>query len=145
MNHIKASKPIHYRLLSFSNSMQIFAISHSTANLNLITAKFIYEHTSATCTSLWWNLRLLTECFIVVGSAMFGAIFNLVRHGSQIRPRLPTASPTNRPQPKVIIAKVILKLKLRPAAGFEAKVVAELSTRPLHVLDYHTFWNTDKW
>ena len=53
-----------------------------------------------------------------------------LRHGSQIRPQLSAASPTNRPQPKVIITKVIMKLMLWPAAGCEAKVVAELSSRP---------------
>ena len=37
----------------------------------------------------------------------------------------------NRPQPKVIIAIVIMKRKLWPAAGCEAKVSAELSSRPL--------------
>ena len=34
-----------------------------------------------TIRSLWvWWLRLLTKCFILVGSAMFGATFNLVTH-----------------------------------------------------------------
>ena len=54
-----------------------------------------------------------------------------VRHGSQIRLQLSAASPKNRPQPKVIIILVIIKLKLWPAAGCEATVAAELSSRPL--------------
>ena len=53
-----------------------------------------------------------------------------VRHGSQIRLQLSAASPKNRPQPKVIIIIVIIKLKLWPAAGCEATVAAELSSRP---------------
>ena len=48
-----------------------------------------------------------------------------LRLGSQIRPQLSAASPTNRPQPKVIITKVIIKLKLWPAAGCGAEVAAE--------------------
>ena len=36
----------------------------------------------------------------------------MVRRGSQIRPKLSAASPTNRPQPKVIITIVSMKLKL---------------------------------
>ena len=57
--------------------------------------------------------------------------FNIsLRHGSQIRPQLSAASPTNRPQPKVIITIVIIKLKLWPAAGCEAKVAAKLSSSP---------------
>ena len=60
------------------------------------------------------------------------SMFALLRHGSQIRLQLSAASPTNRPpEPKVIITIVIIKLKLWPAAGSEAKVVAELSSRPL--------------
>ena len=55
---------------------------------------------------------------------------NLLRHESQIRLQLSAASPTNRPQPKVIITKVIIKLKLWLAAGCEAKVAAELSSHP---------------
>ena len=58
-------------------------------------------------------------------------MFNEFRHGSQIRPQLSAASLTNRPQPKVIITIVIIKLKLWPAAGCEAKVAAELSSHPL--------------
>ena len=54
-----------------------------------------------------------------------------LRHGRQIQPQLSAASLTNRPQPKVLIAIVIIKLKLWPAACCEAKVVAELSLRPL--------------
>ena len=53
-----------------------------------------------------------------------------LRHGSQIWSQLSAASPTIRPQPKVRITIVIIKLKLWPAAGFEAKVAAELSSRP---------------
>ena len=45
-----------------------------------------------------------------------------------IRPKLSAASPTNRPQPKAIITRVIIKLKLWLATGCEAKVVAELSS-----------------
>ena len=55
----------------------------------------------------------------------------LIRRGGYIRPQLSAASPTKRPQPKVIITIVIIKLKLWPAAGCEAKVAAELSSRPL--------------
>ena len=51
-----------------------------------------------------------------------------VRLGSQSRPQLSAASPTNRSQPKVFIT--INKLKLWPAAGCEAKVTAELSFCP---------------
>ena len=51
----------------------------------------------------------------------------VLRHGSQIRPQLSVASPTNWPQPKVIKTTVIIKLKLWPAAGCEAKAAAELS------------------
>ena len=47
-----------------------------------------------------------------------------LRDGSQIRLQLPAASPTNRPQTKVIIAIVKIKLKLWPAAVCEAKVAA---------------------
>ena len=54
-----------------------------------------------------------------------------IRYGGQIWPQLSAASPTNRPQPKVIVTIVIIKLKLWPAAGCEAKVAAELSSRPL--------------
>ena len=59
---------------------------------------------------------------------------SVLRHGSQIRPQLSAASPTNRPQPKDIITIVIIKLKLWPAAGCEAKVEAELSSHSLHLL-----------
>ena len=52
------------------------------------------------------------------------------RRGSQIRLQLSTAGPTNRPQLKVI--KQWIKLKLRPAAGSEAKAAAEFGCRPLH-------------
>ena len=54
----------------------------------------------------------------------------ILRHGSQIGLQLSAASPTNRPQHKVIITIVIIKLKLWPAAGCKAKVAAELSSRP---------------
>ena len=54
-----------------------------------------------------------------------------IRRESQIRRQLSTASPTNRSQPTVIITKVIIKLKLWPAAGCEAKLAVELSSRPL--------------
>ena len=53
------------------------------------------------------------------------------RHGSQIRSQLSAASPTNRPQPKVMITLVIIKLKLWPAAGCKAMVASELSSCPL--------------
>ena len=33
----------------------------------------------------------------------------ILRHGSQIRPQLSAAGPTNRPQPKVIVTIVIIK------------------------------------
>ena len=52
---------------------------------------------------------------------------------SQIRPQHSAASPTNRPQPEVIITIAIIKLKLWQAAGCEAKAAAELSSRPLVV------------
>ena len=55
---------------------------------------------------------------------------HLLRYGSQIRLQLSVARPTNRPHPKVIITIVMLKLKLWPATGCEAKVVAELSSHP---------------
>ena len=55
----------------------------------------------------------------------------LVWHGSQIRSQLSAASAINRPQPKVMITIVIIKLKLHPAAGCEAKVGAKLSSRSL--------------
>ena len=55
----------------------------------------------------------------------------IFRHGSQIRLQISAASPTNRPQPKVIKTIVMIKLKLWPAAGCKAKVAAELSSRPL--------------
>ena len=45
--------------------------------------------------------------------------------------RLSVASPTNRPQPKVIKTTEIIKLKLWPAAGFEAKVATEISSYAL--------------
>ena len=53
-----------------------------------------------------------------------------VRHVSQIRPQLSAAGPTNRPQAKVIKTILIIKLKLWPAAGCEAKAVAEIGSRP---------------
>ena len=55
---------------------------------------------------------------------------NPLRHGSQIWPQISAASPRNRPQPKVIITIELIKLTLWPAAGCEAKVAAELSSRP---------------
>ena len=53
------------------------------------------------------------------------------RHESKSEPQLSVSSPTNRPQPKVIITIVIIQLKLWPAAGCEARVGAELSSHPL--------------
>ena len=53
-----------------------------------------------------------------------------IRHGSQIWLQLSEASPTNRPQPKVIITTVIIKLKLWLAAGCEAKVVRPPKIEP---------------
>ena len=53
-----------------------------------------------------------------------------LRHGSQIRPQLSTASPTNRPQPKVIITIVIKKLKVFWSSG-----------RPL--LCFSRFWPSE--
>ena len=50
--------------------------------------------------------------------------------GSQIRSQLSASSLTNRPQPKVIITKVMIKIKLKLAAGCELKIVAELSSCP---------------
>ena len=47
-------------------------------------------------------------------------------------PQLFVASPTTRPQPKIIITIVTMKLKLWVAVGCEAKVGTELSFRPLH-------------
>ena len=44
--------------------------------------------------------------------------------------QLSVASLTDRPQPKAIITIVIIRLKLWPAAGCEAKVEAEFSSRP---------------
>ena len=64
-----------------------------------------------------------------------GSCTKIIRHGSQIRLQLSAASPTNRPQPKVIITIVIIKFKLWPAVGCEAKVAAELSSRPLASAD----------
>ena len=62
-------------------------------------------------------------------------VVGLFRHGSQIRPQLSAPSPIKRPQPKVMIAIVVMiKLKLWPATGCEAKVEAELSSCPLTVL-----------
>ena len=64
-------------------------------------------------------------------------VIGLFRHGSQIWPQLSAASPgpTKRPQPKVMIAIVVMiKLKLWPATGCEAKVGAELSSCPSTVL-----------
>ena len=58
-------------------------------------------------------------------------------HGSQIRPQLSVAGPTNRPQPKVKIPIVIIKLKLWPATGCETKVAAELSSHPYNVIACH--------
>ena len=49
--------------------------------------------------------------------------------GAKIRLQSSEANPSNRPQPKVIITIVIIKLKLWPAAGCEAKVGAESSFR----------------
>ena len=49
-----------------------------------------------------------------------------VRHGSQKA----AAGPTNRPQTKVIKTIRIIKLKLWPAAGCEAKAAAEIGSRP---------------
>ena len=55
--------------------------------------------------------------------------FEMLRHGNQIRPQLSAASPTNRPQHKVIITIImIIKFKLWPAVGCEATVVADLSS-----------------
>ena len=45
-----------------------------------------------------------------------------LRHASQIWLQLPAARPTNRPRSKVMITIVIIKLKLKPAAGCEAKL-----------------------
>ena len=53
--------------------------------------------------------------------------FTGFRHGSQIWPQLSAAGPTNRPQPKIIITIVIIKLKLWLATGCEAKVAAEIA------------------
>ena len=47
------------------------------------------------------------------------------------------ASPTNRPQPKAITI-VIVRLKLWPAAGCEAKVEDELSSRALAYVHLRT-------
>ena len=55
---------------------------------------------------------------------------HILRHGSQIRPQLSAAGLTNRPQAKVIKTILIIKLKLWPAAGCEAKAAAEIGSRP---------------
>ena len=51
-------------------------------------------------------------------------------HGSQIRPQLSVGSTTKRPQSMVMITIVLIKLKLWPAIGCEAKVGAEISPCP---------------
>ena len=56
-----------------------------------------------------------------------------LRYGSHIWPQLPAASLTNRPQPKVIITKVIINVKLWVAADCEVKVVAELRSLALWI------------
>ena len=58
--------------------------------------------------------------------------YTVLGHGRLIRPQLSAASPTNRPQLKVIITKVIIWLKLWLAAGCEATVKAQLSSCALH-------------
>ena len=50
--------------------------------------------------------------------------------GSQIRLQFSAAGPTKRPQPKVIKAIIMIKLKLWPAAGCEANAAAEFGSRP---------------
>ena len=50
------------------------------------------------------------------------------KHGSQVRLQLSVASPTNRPQPKAIITKVMIKLKLWPVADCEAKILVQFSS-----------------
>ena len=56
------------------------------------------------------------------------------RHGRQIRLQLSAAGPTNRPQAKVIKTILIIKIKLWPAAGCEAKAAAEIGSRPLAII-----------
>ena len=57
----------------------------------------------------------------------------LAKHNSQIWLHVSAASPpTNKPQTKVIIGIVMIKLKLWLATDCEAKVVPELSTHPLY-------------
>ena len=108
---------------------------------------FNYKHFKAVlvklsfCCSLFWSSLLVpvklkrhknfsrSSVSSVIDQNM-QILFRSIRHGSQIRPQLSAASPTNRPQPKVIVAIVIIKLKLWPVAGCEAKVAAELSSLP---------------
>ena len=49
--------------------------------------------------------------------------------GSYMWQQLSAAGTTNRPQPKVVITKVMIKPMLWLAAGCNAKLVAELGSR----------------
>ena len=60
-----------------------------------------------------------------------------IRHRTQIRPQLSAASPTNRPQPKVMIT-IVIKFSLWLAAGCEVKVAVELSFRVLQIIHLRT-------
>ena len=77
------------------------------------------------------NLCIIDIDRCILSKACFVPHQTLYGHGSQIRPQLSAASHINRPQPKVIIAIVLVKLKLWAAAGCEAKVAAELNSRLL--------------
>ena len=78
-----------------------------------------------------YNLKIIIHSFSFLHLRQ-----QLFRRGRQIRPQFSEASPTNRPQPKVIITIVIIKLKLWLAAGCEAKVAAELSSHPLPLQEF---------
>ena len=54
-----------------------------------------------------------------------------IRHGSHIWQQLSAASPINRPQPKVIITIVIIKLKLWPAARLCGQSCSRIKLPPL--------------
>ena len=58
-------------------------------------------------------------------------IVDPLRHGSQIQLQLSAAKPTNRPQPKVIIAIAIIKLKVgvNPSLKKEMWLLMHLITK----------------
>ena len=104
---------------AFNEQFSILVLGYGTDPKNLTTIlKKVYgsRHpppiVRTSHTELWvrlvCNFKYTPYCDFeiqLVASSLSGKVFVNVRHGSQIRPKVSEASPTNRPRPKVTITK----------------------------------------